>query len=146
MADHLPPLPALARGSQTLRLLFSSHEEFIRELRDRGPNLEPVVRVTFRKSTDVSGAPLTHLTLLATYLRRVGDDPGYPAVVAVVQLAEYLGSVWIDPTDQESRRCQQRAEELRATMVRAAQELGLTVGAGAYISGECVAQADAESQ
>ena len=134
------------RGPQPLRLLFSSHEEFPEELRARGPNLEPVVRVTFRKSADASGAPLTHLTLLATYLRRVGDDPGGPVVVAVVQLAEYLGSVWIDPTDQESRRCQQRAAQSREAVVRAAQELGLTVGAGAYTTGDRVSDVDGESR
>jgi hypothetical protein len=105
-----------------------------------------VVRVTFRKSADASGAPLTHLTLLATYLRRVGDDPGGPVVVAVVQLAEYLGSVWIDPTDQESRRCQQRAAQSREAVVRAAQELGLTVGAGAYTTGDRVSDVDGESR
>lgn len=127
IAERSSPVPPL-------RLLFSSHEEFIEELRERGPNLEPVVRVTFRKSADTSGAPLTHLTLLATYLRLVHD--GAAPVVAVVQLSEYLGAVWIDPTDQESRRCQQRAEHLRAAVVRAVEDTGLRAGAGAYVAGE----------
>jgi hypothetical protein len=136
-------IPAPPRGPQPLRLLFSSHEDFLQELRERGPNLEPVVRVTFRKSADTSGAPLTHLTLLAAYLRGVGGGPGCPVAVAVVQLAEYLGSMWIDPTDHESRRCQQRAEQLREAVVRAAQELGLNVGAGAYATAERVADVGA---
>ncbi|MGD9892258.1 MAG: hypothetical protein AB7G34_17025 [Hyphomicrobiales bacterium] len=126
----------LTSPPQPIRLLFSSHEEFIEELRQRGPNLEPIVRVTFRKSPDSGGVPLTHLTLLATYLRRVDDGTGPAAVVTVVQLAEYPGSLWIDPTDQDSRRCQERADLLRAAVVRAVGELGLRVGGGAYLAGK----------
>ena len=130
---------------QPVRLVFSSHEEFIQELRERGPNLEPLVRVTFRKTADGSGAPLTHLTLLATYLRRLDDGAGSPVVVVVVQLAEYLGSLWIEPTDEDSRRCLQRGEHLRADVVRAAEELGLRVGGGTYLVGERVPGAGAGS-
>ena len=128
----------LNSAPQPLRLLFSSHEDFIEELRERGPNLEPVVRVTYRKRPDAGGAPLTDLTLLATYLRRLDDGAGAPAVVVVVQLAEYLGSLWVDPTDEDSRRCLQRGEHLRAAVVRAAEALGLRVGGGAYLVGERV--------
>jgi hypothetical protein len=126
----------LSSPPQPLRLLFSSHDAFIEELRERGPNLEPMVRVTYRKRADGSGAPLTHLTLLATYLRRVDDGTGATPVIIVVQLAEYLGSLWIDLSDHDSQRCQQRAEHLRTTVVRAAEELGLRIGAGAYLVGE----------
>jgi hypothetical protein len=133
----------LVEPPQPVRLLFSAHAEFIEELRQRGPNLEPVVRVTFRRSADGSGAPLTHLTLLATYLRLLDGGAGPAPVVAVVQLAEYLGSVWVDPTDRESRRCQQRAEHLRAAVVRAAEDLGLRVAGGAYLIGDRLAEAGA---
>lgn len=119
-----------------LRLFFSDHEEFLDELRVRGPNLEPLVRVTFRRSADASGAPLTYLTLLATYLRRVDDGTGITPVIAVVQLAEYIGSQWIGLGDQESQHCQRRAEELRAALIRAVEDAGLRAGAGAYVSGE----------
>src|SRR5437868_4790688 len=37
---------------------FSNPEEFLAELRSRGPNLEPVVQITFRWTRDESGAPL----------------------------------------------------------------------------------------
>ncbi len=137
--------PAIAERPSSVppvRLLFSSHDEFLDELRERGPNLEPVVRVTFRKTAAASGAPLTHLTLLATYLRLIHDGAGPAPVVAMVQLSEYLGSVWIDPTDQESRRCHQRAEHLRAAVVRAVEDAGLRVGAGAYLVGERLAHGD----
>jgi hypothetical protein len=121
---------------RSVRLLFGSHDEFVRELRERGPNLEPVVRVTFRRTADASGGPLTHLTLLASYLRLVDDGNHSVPVVVVVQLAEYLGSLWIDHTDEASRRCRERAEHLRTAVVRVAEELGLGVGAGAYLGGE----------
>ena len=125
----------LTARAQPVRLVFSNHEEFIQELRERAPTLEPLVRVTFRKTADGSGAPLTHLTLLATYLRLVDDGAGPVAVVVVVQLAEYLGSVWIGRSDPDSQRCQERAERLRAAVVGAAEDLGLQVGAGAYLVG-----------
>jgi hypothetical protein len=119
-----------------VRVRFTRHTEFIQELRERAPNVEPVVRVAFRKTADGSAAPLTHVTLLATYLRRLDDGTGPATVLAMVRLAEYLGSVWIDPTDQESRRCRERAELARAAVVRAAEGLGLRVGDGAYEAGE----------
>lgn len=123
--------PARRRGPQALRLLFSGHEEFLSELRERGPNLEPLVRVTVRRTPDASGAPFVHLTLIATYLRRV-DEAGPAPVVAVVRLAEYVGAVWPGLPDEESRESRARAEALRATVARAAGELGYRVGAGVY--------------
>ena len=125
---------ALPRGSYPFRLQFSSHAEFLAELRERGPNLEPVVRVTFRKSPDASGAPLYHLTLLATYLRRV-DEGGPSPVLAVVRLAEYVGSIWPGLADEGSCETRERAEELRATIECAVGELGYQAAAGVYEPG-----------
>lgn len=124
-------LPARQRGPQAFRVLFSSHEEFLGELRERGPNVEPLVRLTFRRTSDASGAPIVHLTLLATYLRRI-DEAGPVPVVAVVQLAEYVGSIWPGLPDEESRESRERVEELRATVARVAGELGNHIGAGVY--------------
>ncbi len=62
-----------------------------------------------------------------------------------MQLAEYLGSLWIDPTDEAARRCQERAEHLRAAVVRGVEELGLRVEAGAYLVSERVAEAGTAS-
>jgi len=96
--------------SVPIRLLFSCHEEVIDELRERGPNLEPVVCVTFRKTADASGVPLAHLTLLATHLRLVHHGTGPALVVVIVRFSEHLGATWTDSTDQESRRCQGRGQ------------------------------------
>lgn len=128
-------MPARPRGPRPFRLLFSSHEEFLDELRARGPNLEPVVRVTYRHTADRSGAPFTHLTVLATYLRRI-DDAGPVPVVAVVQLAEYVGSTWPGLADEESRECRERAEDVRAAITQVADELGYQAAPGVYAAGE----------
>jgi hypothetical protein len=134
-AIDAPGTPAGA-GPPAGRGQRSRHAAFAREPGVRAPNPEPVVRVTFRTTADRSGAPLTHLTLLATSLRRVGDGSHPAAVVTAVRLAEDLGAVRIDPAVQESRRGRARAELARAAVVRAAQDLGLRVGGGAYDVGE----------
>ena len=126
--------PAQGRGPHGIRLQFSSHEEFLSELRERGPNLEPVVRVTLRHSPDASGAPFLHLTVLATYLRRI-DEVGPVPVVAVAQLAEYVGTILPGLPDEESRETRARADELRATVARVAGALGHATAAGAYAAG-----------
>ena len=96
--------------SVPIRLLFSGHEEVIDELRERGPNLEPIVCVTFRKPADASGVPLAHLTLLATHLRLVHHATGPALVVVVVRFSKHLGAMWTDSAHQESRRCQGRGQ------------------------------------
>src|SRR4051812_31798902 len=101
------PVTAGDRGVTDPRPLvvhFSNPDEFLAELRARGPNLEPVVRITFRWTRDESGAPLVHLTLLANYLRRLGDDPGGGVVVSIVHLGRYVGAVWEEGRDELSDR------------------------------------------
>ncbi|GEM_PF-6310341 len=115
------------RPAQVVRIAFSNPGEFLAELRQRGPNLEPIVRVTFRWTADANGAPISHLTLLASYLRQVGD------VVTVVQLARYVGAVWSGAADQASQRSVDGAQKWRALLCREAEELGFEVGAGAYV-------------
>jgi hypothetical protein len=121
--------PARPRGPQPIRLLLSDHEEFLAELRERGPNVEPIVRVTVRRTPDASGAQFLRLTLLATYLRRI-DEAGPAPVLAVVRLAAYVGAIWPGLPDAESRETHARVEELRATLERAVGELGYRAGAG----------------
>jgi hypothetical protein len=70
----------LAAPPESIRLLCSSREELTRHLRERGPSLGSIARVTCRKPADASGAPLGLLTLLATYPRLVSDGAG-PAQV-----------------------------------------------------------------
>lgn len=114
-----------------LRLSFSNHTEFLAEVAERGPNLEAVIRVTFRKTADPSGASIVHLTLLATYLRSLDEGQPVPTIV-VVQLAEPIGSIWSGLANEESERTRRHAEELRGQVVAAIEALGYRVGGGAY--------------
>src|SRR5262245_12694443 len=91
-------------GARPLAVHFSNPDEFLAELRAREPNLEPVVRITFRWTRDESGAPLVHLTVFANYLRRLGDDPGGGVVVSIVHLGRYVGAVWEEGRDELSDR------------------------------------------
>ena len=113
--------------AHVVRIAFSNPGEFLAELRQRGPNLEPLVRVTFRWTADASGAPISHVTLLASYLRQVGE------VVTVVQLVRYVGAVWSGAADEASQRYVDEAQQWRALLTRAAEELGFEVGTGAYV-------------
>ena len=136
-ARTAPAAPAGAPDARPLVVRFSNPEEFLAELRERGPNLEPVVRITFRWTRDESGAPLIHLTLLANYLRwlgQLGDDPAR-AVVSVVHLGRYVGAVWEEGRDEVSDRCRAEADRLRTELAQAAQALGFQVGGGTYCTG-----------
>jgi hypothetical protein len=119
--------PAPGPPGAALRLAFSSPDEFLAELARRGPNLEPVLRVTFRWTRDADGAPVRDLCLVAGFLRRVADG-----VVGVTTLRHHLGEVWEDATDSQSRSVRERATGLRARIERAAADLGLEVAPGAY--------------
>jgi hypothetical protein len=119
--------PAPGPPGAALRLAFSSPDEFLEELASRGPNLEPVLRVTFRWTRDADGAPVRDLCLVAGYLRRVADG-----LVAVTTLRHPLGAVWEDGADSRSRAVQERTARLRTRLERAAAALGLEVAPGAY--------------
>ena len=123
-----------AQACVPIRVEFSDPTEFLDDLRARGPNLEPLVRVTFRKSSDPGGAPITHLTLLASYLRHI--DSGEPSsVVEVVELARFVGSVWAAGIDDpESAQARRQADQLRAALTTAIEELGYRVGGGTYLA------------
>ena len=119
-----PPQPPRTK----VLVAFSNPDEFLAELRDRGPNVDRVLRLTFRWHTDASGAPVTDLWVVANYLRRL--DPG---ALAVVRLEHHAGGVWWsginDAASEESRR---RAEDLRQRIDAAARALGIEVRAGTY--------------
>lgn len=112
----------------TVLVAFSDPDEFLSELRDRGPNVERVLRLTFRWTPDESGAPVSGLRLVATYLRRVAPD-----VLAIVQLDHHLGVVWHGVPDPASDQCRERAEQLRTRVRRAAEAHGLDVAAGTHV-------------
>ena len=118
------------QGAPCVVVTFSRADEFIQELRDRGPNVEPMVRLTFRWTRDESGAPLTHLTLLANYLRRLDGE-----VVSIVHLGQYVGAVWEEGRDERSERYRAEADRLRTLIAQAAGVLGLEVRGGTYFTG-----------
>ena len=137
---ELPPPAAGARGApdatgatgathlwQTVLVSFNNAEEFLSELRDHPPNVDGVLRLTFRWHADESGAPLHDLWVVANYLRRL--DAG---ALAIVRLQQYAGGVWHSVPDPESDRCRARAERLRASIQAAAEARGIEVRAGTY--------------
>ncbi len=126
--DNAERFPEPVRSGGTIMVAFSNPDEFLEELRDRAPNVEPVLRLTFRWTPDQSGAPLSGLWLVANYLRRV--DPG---TLAIVRLDHFVGDVWQDIPDAGSEHTRQRAEQLRNKVRQAAEAQGLEVRGGAHL-------------
>ena len=122
--------PRYGVRSHALRVRFNSPAEFTDELRARGPNVEPVVRLTYRWTRDANGLPLHHLSVVASYVRRLPCGR-----IVVAELAHYAGEVWRGLHEEASQRCRERAGRARDDVARAARELGLEVCAGVYIDG-----------
>ena len=114
-------------AGQTALVAFSSPDEFLAELRDRGPNVDGVLRLTFRWHPDAAGAPVTDLWVVANYLRRLD-----PATLAVVRLDHYVGGVWQGIDDRASELNRKRAEHVRTRIGEEAQRLGIEVRAGTH--------------
>jgi hypothetical protein len=108
-------------------LHFTSPGEFIAELRRRPPNVEPVVRVTFRWTIDPSGLPAQHLSVLAGYLRLAGSS-----VLILHLLSHYAGQVWPGIDEPGSQQARERARRARELIQQAARDAGLEPCAGAY--------------
>lgn len=88
-----------------------------------------MVRITVRKTVDFSSAPITHLSLLADFPRRL--DPGeFIHIVALIELAQFIGSIGSVTTDEESARTQRQAEQLRAAVIATMEKLGSRAGGG----------------
>jgi|GEM_PF-4489785 len=66
-SDAGAPEHAGAPGSsgQTVLVAFGTPDEFLAELRDRGSNVDGVLRLTFRWHPDAAGAPVTDLWVVA---------------------------------------------------------------------------------
>jgi hypothetical protein len=120
--------PAAQPASGTVLVAFSNPDEFAEELNARGPNVEPVLRLTFRWAADRDGGPLTDLWVAASYLRRL--DAG---ALAIVRLSHYVGAVWNERDDAPSRRVRERADQVRASIRRAAEAVGIEVRAGGHL-------------
>ncbi len=116
-------------ATDAVRVVFSSPDEFLQELRRRGPNVEPLLRLTFRWTRDESGAPIHHLSVVAGYLRRANG------VVMLTSLRHYVGGPWADAPDNAPGGVQERAASLRDRIEQEAGALGLEIAAGAYDTG-----------
>lgn len=117
-----PPAPPT---SGTVLLAFSDPDEFVEELTMRGPNVEPVLHLTFRRAPDRDGAPFTDLWVVAIYLRRL--DAG---ALGIVRLSHYVGAICDERDDAPSRRARARADQMRAGIRHAAEAAGIEVRAG----------------
>lgn len=113
--------------SPAIRVTFGDPDEFVQELKQRGPNVEPVVRATLRWTPDASGAPFHLLSPVATYLRRLPDG-----VVTLTELRYDIGPVWSGLDHQESQRHRQRARQALALIEGAARAAGATPATGVY--------------
>jgi hypothetical protein len=116
-------------AADAVRVVFSSPDEFLQELRRRGPNVEPLLRLTLRWTRDESGAPIHHLSVVAGYLRRANG------VVTLTSLRHYVGGLWVDAPDTAPGGVRERAASLRDRIEQEAGDLGLEIAAGAYDTG-----------
>jgi hypothetical protein len=101
---------------------FNFEEEFIDELRDHPPNMEPVLRVT-RLYTDSATLPLKHVSVVATYLRDVAG------VIQLVRLDRHVGQLL---GQHDANGVQDKANALIEQITQAAKAKGLEVRAGIY--------------
>src|SRR5207244_7625160 len=110
---------------------FTHPEAFLAELRERGPHVDGVLRLSFRRQADESGAPIHELwVVVAGSLRR----PDTSALV-IVHLHYGVGGLWHGLADPESDRRRARAAQVRDAPCAAAAALGVEVRAGALRPG-----------
>jgi hypothetical protein len=110
-----------------LKVAFSEPGEFLAELRARPPDVEPVVRITgLWQST--AHYPLSHLFVLASYVRAEGGVP------RLVELRRLMGQVFAaDRTGHgDPSGAIERAETLRDELRAEVGRLGLEVAGGEY--------------
>ena len=120
------PLPTWQQPP-VLRVRFADPEEFAAELRERDPDVERVVRLTYRWRRDADGLPCRHLSVVAGYLRSARDG-----VPVLYELVYYAGEVWDGLNEEATARTRERAERARQIVARAAEEEFLKIAAGAY--------------
>lgn len=116
-----------AHGPPAIRVTFGDPDEFVQEIKERGPNVEPVVRATLRWTPDASGAPFHHLSLVVTYLRRLPDG-----VLTLAELRYDIGPVWSGLDHAESRLHRERARQTLAMIDEATRAAGATPARGVY--------------
>jgi hypothetical protein len=109
---------------------FNQPSEFVAELQARGPNLEPLVRLTLvgRRGQLRDGTPLPvqELSVHASYLRRTGK------VVQLVTLETFVGEWW--GITEQNARTQERVDQVLELVRGAAVAASLEVAAGRYVA------------
>ena len=111
-------IPAAVVGVQ-----FGNLETFCDELADRGPNVEPVVRICQQlrqgQSDTLGPLPIQHVFGHVSYLRRTAD------VLQVTTLHLYLGQRWAYPDATPDRaEVQARIDQLYDRIRGVCQNLG----------------------
>jgi hypothetical protein len=112
---------------------FSDADEFLAELAERPPDVEPIVRLTRRfipaHSKQYGPLPYSHVQVVATYLRRGLGDADDP--LRLVELTTYCGDRWPHMSGP-NEEVDARAERVMALVQARAGQLGYAVAAGVY--------------
>jgi hypothetical protein len=114
-----------------MELRFNDPDEFVAELRHGPPNAELMLRLTVRRRLDAQTGAFAHVSVLATFLRRLPDGP--PPTVLVVALEAYQGEDW-GPGFEQTRTTLDRAERLLGRLRTEARVMGLEYRPGMYES------------
>lgn len=104
---------------------FTAVEEFCDEIRDRGPNLEPLVRATHRWERDPQLSMVSHQYVVGTFLRSAGS------LTYVVMLKKYVGDV-VKGEVRTNEPVAERAEIIMTTIRNATDAAGYACVPGLY--------------
>jgi hypothetical protein len=114
------------RSGQAVLVAFADPDEFLKEIAERPPNVDGVLRLSFRWQRDDADAPVAELWLVANYLHRLDAD-----TLTIVRLDRRVGGVWWSGlNDAASAETRQRAEALRGRIRSAAEARGVEVRGG----------------
>lgn len=115
--------------AELLLVRFNLADEFCAELLQRGPDVEPLVRLT-RRTTRTDQLPVTHLTVVAGYVRHVANALCGEGHLEIVRLETYCGQVWPGRGDETGATA--HAERVIDQVTALARKLDLTIAAGVY--------------
>jgi hypothetical protein len=109
---------------------FNQPAEFVAELQARGPNLEPLVRLTLvgrrGQLRDGTPLPIQELLVQASYLRRTGE------ILQLVTLETFVGEWWGIP--EQDAQTKERADQVMELVRDAVVATGLEVATGRYMA------------
>ncbi len=109
------------------RIRFNATDEFTKELGDRAPNIEPIVRATmlFRPSAITPNVQLVYV--LATYIREVGND-----LIEHVELERFCGEQWPEGMGGKGTTAEEYAQNNLKIIRTFCEPLNIEVRAGTY--------------